>query len=169
MTSASRLENDLEVSYVGEGQPWLVTVPAEAVGRLLQPFGGTRRAYLAALLNGKSKSAAAAAAGITTRCAQYWTKRDQEFARAVETAAEVGFSTVIEAELYNRALAGRADRGSMRALELVVKSRAPAYRERSQAQLDVVRHAQEALQRLAQGWDQADDEVPCAGPSPWPC
>lgn len=49
----------------------------------------------------------------------------------------------------------------MRALELIVKSRDAAYREKSQVTLDVVQRAEEAGHRWIAGWDAEP-----SGPSP---
>jgi len=151
-----RTEDDLhvEIIYSRPGDSWQVNVPAEAVARVLAPFLGRKRAFLVRLLNGWSKRAAATGAGVSVRTTQLWAKADGEFAESVAFCESVGFSTVIESELYRRALAGVADRGSMRALELVVKSRAPEYREKAQIQLDVIQQASEASARLVAGWQE---------------
>ncbi|MFN0147332.1 MAG: hypothetical protein ACKVT1_12540 [Dehalococcoidia bacterium] len=120
----------LEVSYCLPGDAWQAEVPTEDVARILAPFEGRKRAFLVRLLNGRSKRAAAAGVGISVRATQLWAKADPDFAEAVAFCKEVGFATVIEDELYRRALAGSQDSGSMRALELVAKSRDPRYRDR---------------------------------------
>lgn len=120
---------------------------------LIAPFDGRRRAVLTALLNGSSKSMAAASAGVTTRSVQLWERADEDFRNAVTLAERIGFACVIENELYRRALAGAEDRGSMRALEMVVKSRDVAYREKAQLALHVAHRAEENLHRLTAGWD----------------
>jgi len=122
---------------------------------LVAPFDGKRRAVLTALLNGSSKSMAAAGAGVTPRSVQLWEKADEAFRNAVAAAEQIGFAGVIESELYRRALAGQEDRGSMRALEMVVKSRDAAYREKSQISLEVVQRAEETHRRLVDGWNSA--------------
>ena len=121
----------VKVSYSRPGDAWDVHVPTADVAHALAPFEGRKRAFLVRLLNGRSKRAAAAGAGISVRATQLWAKADRDFAEAVAFCGEVGFATVIEDELYRRALAGPSDSGSMRALELVAKSRDPRYRDRT--------------------------------------
>lgn len=118
----------VKVRYSAPSLPFQVEVPVEHITALLAEFDGRRRTFLVALLNGYSKRSAAAAIGITARATQLWAKKDGRFAEAVRCCEEVGFSTVIETELYRRALAGVSDRSSMQALELVLRSRRPAYR-----------------------------------------
>lgn len=151
---------DLAVVYSGAGEKWQVSVPAETLADLLRPFDGRRRVFLVALLNGYSKAMAAANAGVTPRCAQLWAKRDPEFGGAVAMAQHFGFASVVEPELYRRAFAGPKDRGSMRALELILKARDPSYREKQQVELDVIHRAEEATRRLIDGWDRGDTPIP---------
>ena len=148
----------MDVTYSAGADTWQVTVPAEELTQLLSPFDGRRRAFLTGLLNGRSRSMAAAGAGITLRSIQLWEKADPAFREASITAEQIGFAGVIESELYRRALAGQEDRGSMRALELIVKSRDAAYREKSQVTLDVVQRAEEAGLRFVEGWEAAVPE-----------
>jgi len=150
---ASPIVDALEVTYSGAQEPWRVSVPAEAVADLLRPWDGRRRAFLVSLLNGYSKGMAAASSSVTVRCVQKWAAKEAAFREAVELAERVGFATVLEAELYKRAMAGPEDRGSMRALELVVKSREANYREKAQVQLAVVAQAREAMVRFVEGWE----------------
>lgn len=120
---------ELEVTYSLPGDAWQVSVPVEAVADVLAPFGARKRAFLVRLLNGWSKKAAAAGAGVSVRTTQLWAKAELEFADAVHFCEEAGFASVVESELYRRAFAGAKDKGSMRALELVLKSRSPKYRD----------------------------------------
>ncbi len=154
----AELKRELVVTYSGSGEHWQVSVPAETVADLLRPFDGRKRAFLASLLNGKSKTMAAAGIGVTPRCTQQWAAKDGSFAEAVELAERIGFAGVVESELYRRALAGAEDRGSMRALELVVKSRDASYREKQQVQMDIIVQARESQARLVAGWEQEADE-----------
>jgi hypothetical protein len=118
------------VSYSAPRDAWQVQMPTDVVTQTIAAFEGRRRAFLVRLLNGWSKTASAAGAGVSVRATQLWVKADREFAEAVTFCEEVGFSTVVEVELYRRALGGTHDSGSMRALELVLKSRDPRYRDR---------------------------------------
>ena len=112
-------------------------------------FSGRKQIFLTALLNGQSRSMAATAAGVTTRATQYWASKDHTFARAAKEAAQYGFATVIEPELYRRALAGVDDRSSMRALEMIVKQRDPSYREKSQERTGPAERTLAAIARFS--------------------
>ena len=135
-----------------------ISLPPEAVRGFLTPFSGRARVVLAGLLQGYSRGMAAAAAGISNETVRLWGKKDPEFARALEQAREWGFSRGPESELFRRAFAGEQDRGSMRALELIVKAGSPEYREKVQQRLDVVHHAERMMATLADGW--RDDTLP---------
>ena len=116
---------------------------------LVDAFEGRKRVFLTALLNGQSRTMAAASAGVTPRAAQYWASKDPAFAEAAEAAAQYGFSTVIEPELYRRALAGVDDKSSMRALEMIVKQRDPSYREKGQVRAKLVNGIPESIGRFS--------------------
>ena len=122
----------LTVSYSAPALPFQVEVPIEHLTEMLVEFDGRRRAFLVALLNGYSKRAAASSVGVTARAVQLWAKKDERFAEAVRYCEDIGFAAVIETELYRRAVAGTDDRSSMRALEMVLKSRRPEYRDKPQ-------------------------------------
>ncbi|MDX9738733.1 MAG: hypothetical protein RBT53_11370, partial [Azonexus sp.] len=121
---------------------------------LLRPFNGRARAVLIALLRGHSRTMAATAAGIDVDTLRRWEQREPEFARATARAADFGFSSVYEAELYDRAL-DRSDKASGRLLELLLKSRSADYREKSQLQLEVVRRNEQAGSALLEGYESA--------------
>lgn len=120
---------ELRVRYVGPHDPWVVDVDPSFIAALIAPWTGRRRVFLVGLLNGLSKTKAAIRAGVTVRSTQLWAKGDAEFAEAVAACENVGVATVLEAELYRRALAGPEDSGSIRALELVLRARCPDYRD----------------------------------------
>lgn len=118
----------LRIEYQGTNDSWVVDVDPALIAKLLEPWESWQRTFLVGLLNGLSKTKAAARAGITVRTTQLWQKKDRAFAEAVANCEAIGIGTVLEPELYRRALAGKSDAGSMRALELVLKSRCPEYR-----------------------------------------
>jgi len=154
MVDATTASLALRVSYSAPTLPFQVEVPVEHVAEVLVEFDGRRRAFLVALLNGYSKRAAAASVGVTARTVQLWAKKDDLFAEAVRYCEDIGFTAVIETELYRRAVAGTADRSSMRALELVLKSRDSRYREKGAGEGFAVRQrSEEAVHRTTQGWD----------------
>ncbi|HML98922.1 MAG TPA: hypothetical protein PKD75_10605 [Tepidiformaceae bacterium] len=130
----------------------VVSLPAEEISGLLEPFNGRARGVLVAMLRGYSQRMAAATVGVTGDTVTDWGKRHPEFAQALRKAADWGFSRTFERELHQRALAGPEDRGSMRALELVAKSRAPEYREKQQIAMEVTHRAEIALGNMVQGW-----------------
>lgn len=122
---------------------------------LIRPFNGRARTFLISLLRGASRTMASSAAGVDVDTVREWERKHPEFARASKRCSNLGFTNVFESELYRRALAGPDDRGSMRALELVAKSRDSAYRDKSQVQMEHVLRAGEAMQRLMGGWETA--------------
>jgi hypothetical protein len=142
-----QLKSNLNIN----GGDFAVTVPIEELVGLLQPFNTRARHVLVSLLRGYSRDMAATAIGMTHEGLRGWGKRHPEFAEAMTKASQMGFSKVFEGELYRRALAGPDDRGSMRALELVAKSRSSAYRDKSQHQVDVIHHAQAATEQAFGG------------------
>ena len=131
---------------------------AEIVG-LLEPFNGRARAALIALLRGASRTQAAVAAGIDIDTMRGWERKHEQFATATATCANWGFATVFERELMSRALAGADDRGSMRALELIIKARDASYREKQQIQMEHIIRARAAQDTLVAGWQAYDAEV----------
>ena len=143
------------------GDEFTVPMPAEEIAGLLEPFNGRARGVLVAMLRGYSQRMAAATVGVTGDTVSDWGKRHPEFAQALRKAADWGFSRTFERELHQRALAGPDDKGSMRALELVTKARAPEYREKQQIAMEVTHRAEMALGNMVQGWSEdapADSE-----------
>ena len=113
--------------------------------------GGKRIAQ--ALAAGQSRSMASLAGGISDKQLIMWCRADRELASLLDSCEQMGVSGVFESELYRRALGGEDDRGSIRALELVLKARRPEYRERSQVQMEIVTRAQESRAQIVSGWD----------------
>lgn len=141
-----------------------VVIPASDLRGRLAPFNNRARILLVHLLRGWSRGMAAAQAGIAEQTLENWEKRQPTFREATVWASQTGFRRTFEPELYRRAMAGDADRGSMRALELVTKARDSAYRDKSQLQMEVVHRAGESLGRLVGGWDVI--EAPATAPNP---
>lgn len=135
-----------------DGGDFAVITPAVEIVGLLRPFNARARHVLVSLLRGYSRKMAATNVGLDSETVANWGKRVPEFAEAMRKAQDWGFARTFERELYSRALAGPADRGSMRALELVVKARDSAYREKAQIQMDVIHRAQEAMTGAFGGW-----------------
>ena len=131
----------------------LPTVGADAVediAGLLDGFNGRARSICLLLLGGASILQAAAGAGLARGTLDNWRQADAAFQRAVGLCLDLG-SALYEGELHSRALAGPDDRGSMRALELVVKARNPDYRDKAQVQMGVIHVFKQALSD-AGGW-----------------
>lgn len=145
-----------KVTYNGPSDHWAVEIPAAELEALIAPFEGRKRAYLVALLNGKSKRMAAANVGVSDRQIRNWAQADPPFGQAASVLYDIGFSTVLESELYRRAMAGSDDRGSMRALELIIKSRDPEYREKSSIEFSVARAAHERMNDLVADYKPAE-------------
>jgi hypothetical protein len=145
----------IEISPVGSA---MMELDPQVAAGLCQPFSGRARTVLLALLQGWSRTQAAAFAGVTDSAVRQWGQQDRAFSEAVEAAQSLGFARGPESELYKRAFAGEEDRGSMRALELIIKARSPEYREKVQTRLDVVHHAERMMGAMADGW--RDDTLP---------
>ena len=122
---------------------------AEMAG-LIGRFNGRARRVCLRLLGGASLLQAAAAAGIGRTTLDDWRQRELEYQRIVSLCLDLG-SALYEGELHSRALAGPDDRGSMRALELVVKARNPDYRDKAQIQMGVLHVFKQGLSD-AGGW-----------------
>jgi hypothetical protein len=136
-----------------------VTVPADVLTGILGPFNGRARQILLGLLQGWSRGMACASAGIDTDTLRAWERREPAFKAATAQAAGLGFAAVYESELYDRAL-DRGDRGSARLLELVLKARAPEYRDRAQQEITVIHRASQARTEVVGDWQPAAEALP---------
>ncbi|MFW6174353.1 MAG: hypothetical protein ACOC5K_01060 [Chloroflexota bacterium] len=129
--------------------------PADYVAglvRLFQERAGEQWAHIASLmLRGHTLRTAATRSGLTYQGAQKAIKADPELSSLV-AAAEAAGAGVFEGELMERALAGSEDKGSMRALELVVKARMPEYRDKRQEEITVTHKAESAMASVIDGW-----------------
>jgi len=150
---------ELQTNLTLDGGDFRVVVPEDTLRGLLEPFSTRARMVIVSLLRGYSQRMAAATAGMSDEGVRLWGKAHPEFARAVREASNLGFSRTFERELHQRALAGPDDKGSMRALELVTKARAPEYREKQQIAMEVTHRAEIAMSGLVQGWS-GDDAAP---------
>lgn len=151
------------VQVVTSGNNVSIELDPEWVAGFVAPFQGRARIALEALLKGHTRGMAAVAAGVSARTLQRWAQEDPKLGEAIEAAQEAGFSRVYEAELYDRAL-DRSDRGSIRALELVAKSRSAAYRDKAQGRLDVVHHVGQQLRGHVGGWKDTDSSSESVDP-----
>lgn len=143
---------ELRTNLTLDAGDFRVELPEDTIRGLLEPFSTRARMVIVSLLRGYSQRMAAATAGISDETVRLWGKAHPEFAQAVAKASNLGFSRTFERELHQRALAGPDDRGSMRALELVTKARAPEYREKQQIAMEVTHRAEQALGMMVQGW-----------------
>lgn len=122
----------------------------EEISGLLDEFSGRARRVCLLLLGGASLLQAAAGAALSRGTLDNWRQGNAAFQRAIGLCLDLG-SALYEGELHSRALAGPDDRGSMRALELVVKARNPDYRDKAQVQMGVIHVFKQALSD-AGGW-----------------
>ncbi len=154
---------DLAKNLSLDGGDFAVIVPTEEILGLLRPFNARARHVLVSLLRGYSRKMAATNVGIDSETLANWGKRVPEFAQAMTRAESWGFSKVFERELYSRALAGPEDRASGRLLEVVLKSRDAAYRDKSQVHMEVLHRAQEAVAGAFGGWEHEDENNAARG------
>jgi hypothetical protein len=99
---------------------------------------------------------AAAAAGVSIDSLQTWEKREPAFREATALASDLGFRSVYESELYDRAL-DRGDRASGRLLEVLLKSRSADYRDKAQVSMEITHLAVSAGQAMIEGYTPAAD------------
>lgn len=154
----------VDITYTGPDEQFTASLSQDVIDELrgcISKFNSRARVILVGLLNGFSLKQATLRAGRTSDCAERWAKVDPEFREAMELCKQYGTAFVYESELERRALAGSDDRGSMRALELVVKARDASYRDKSQVEVAHVIAAQNAEAQLTSGWR---DVTPIEGP-----
>lgn len=134
----------------------VVTVPGALIIGLLRDVqsraGSEGVAIARALIGGQPPYMAALNGGISHTELQRRRKADPELSEAYSTAENIGIACTIEAELHRRAMAGPEDRGSMRALELALKSRRADYRDRQQVETTHIIRASEAADAYAGDW-----------------
>lgn len=119
---------------------WMIGLVLEAERRA----GPKCRAVATQLLRGLPKSMATAAAGVSNNQIERWAEADRTLGDVLQQLESAGIARCLESELYRRATAGPSDRGSMRALELALKSRKAEYRDKQQMTLTVVASARQA-------------------------
>lgn len=117
--------------------------------------GESGRRIATALLGGQSRTMAALAGGLTEGGLRDWCKKVPDARKVFDMCEQIGLASTLETELYRRAMSGKDDKGSLRALELILKARRPEYREKSQLALEVVHRAETAMQSLTEGWQQS--------------
>ena len=148
---------ETSATYDASENDVIVSASDSAIGAafigLLEGLDPHARRMAAALYQGQTRRMAALAGGIHPKYLPELCKRDRKLADALDMAEAMGLATTLERELYKRAMAGPNDRGSIRALEIALKSRDANYRERSQMQLEVVTRAQESRAQIVSGWD----------------
>lgn len=105
------------------------------------------------LVQGWSRSMAVVGSGITNPQLTHLCKNDPESAAILQQLEDVGFATRWEGELYSRAAAGKDDRGSMRALEMLLKARSPIFQEKFAVQHSLMTAAEGARRQATVGWN----------------
>lgn len=130
----------------------------EELWGVLSGFDRRARNILLILLEGGSEREAARAVGITRQTIYNWKDKDPAFKEAVALFGDFGVS-VFESELRRRALAGVADKHSMRALELALKAKAPEYRDKQALNITLRAEAEGAAATFVGGWGSNDDSA----------
>lgn len=139
-------ESDREVTEAGES----------VVIGLLAPFGVRARIYLRSIAAGLPARQARKLANLDEQTVSDWRRTDDLFAMAEQECQGMGTGR-FESELYRRALAGADDRGSIRALEIVMKQRDPSYRDKGNTQIAIMVQQREQRERRYAGWQQNYD------------
>lgn len=127
-----------------------------ATGLIRQAYRCAGEQWAAAvnhMLMGASRRMATTRAGLHPVTVTNTLKADSQLAGIVIYAEQIG-AGLFEQELMRRALAGPGDRGSIRALELVAKSRMPEYRDKHQQEITVRHQADESMRSVIDGWQQ---------------
>jgi len=123
--------------------------------------GSKWRAAAAVLIAGGSYELAANAAGVSRNRFDAVRKSKRDIGELLAECESAGFG-VYELELSRRALAGSADRGSIRALEIVLRTRRPEYREKVMGQVEHIHRAEELGRSWVSGWQgerEPDSEI----------
>ena len=84
-------------------------------------------------------------------------KADPDLDAALLAIEEAGFASGPLAELYRRAMAGSDDRGSLRALEIIVKARMPEYGEKFAHEHRLIRDAEDSITVGTKAYDDRLD------------
>lgn len=108
------------------------------------------------LLQGWPRSMAVLGTGMSEPQLRDLCKRDSVIREILTNCEEAGFNSRIVTELYDRALAGKDDRGSLRALEIVAKSRGPQFNEKVAHTHHLAREAESSRMAQTSGWQNED-------------
>lgn len=109
------------------------------------------------LLRGFPRQLALVGSGISIVQLNRMCKADPEFAADILACEESGFASGPLYELYRRAMAGAEDRGSLRALEIIVKARMPEYGEKFAHEHRLIRDAEDSITRAGATYEAAEE------------
>lgn len=160
LPSVSSVLAALEESFGGSYllQPWIQDVQATLIGHLRKLDRRGQQVVLA-IASGESRRSAAVRIGITYSLLAAECSRPGPLSEAVAFASELQTGT-FENELSRRALAGDSDRGSMRALELILKRQDPAYRDQGSLEIRAVTEAAKAVGDVQSRWVDVTPQTP---------
>lgn len=127
--------------------PWLDADENGLTRRAYSSYGLRAAAAVYSLTNGCTYRSACVRAGLKQPTFEKLRQTDPAFNDIVTAAWDAGF-VLLEDELVMRALAGSDDRGSIRALELALKSRDPNYRDQRTVDVTLRAAAANARQRV---------------------
>ena len=109
------------------------------------------------LAQGWSRSMAVLGSGISAPQLQRMCQKHPAAADILQQLEDAGFARRWEGELYSRAEAGKDDRGSLRALEMLLKARNPQYQEKSALNLHVMNAAERSIQGANAAYEQLQE------------
>lgn len=133
----------------------------EKVG-LVERLGGRERGIqlqkvAIRLVQGWPRSLAIVGSGLSDAALRHECQKDPLVSRTLAQLEDAGFQSKFVTELYRRAMAGTDDRGSVRALEMVVKARDVSYQEKSALHLHVIAEAEASIERGNQVFEQLQE------------
>lgn len=143
-------EPPVDVLAIAAAAPWANSEGREGICGLIAPYSRKARNLLIDLVSGSTLTTARARQVLPQASFDYWRDNWPEYRAAVDACYELG-TLRFEDELRRRALAGIDDKASMRALELIAKSRNADYRDRAQQDMAIVAALGTVLQS-ARGW-----------------
>lgn len=126
---------------------WIDPAEIGLVRRAFALYGTRAAALVASLLAGATFRSACVHAGVSVGTVQQHREKDPVFHELCAAAWDAGFQ-LLEDELVQRALNGADDKGSIRALELALKSRDPNYRDQRTVDVTLRAAAANARQRV---------------------
>lgn len=109
------------------------------------------------LAQGWPRSMAVIGSGLSQPQLRDLCRRDDRVSGLLQELEEAGFAMRWEGELYRRAMAGKDDRGSMRALEILLKQRDPSYHDKYSVEHHLRVEADKSMRLGGGGWQDRGD------------